>query len=82
MASSINWLICGLTAAGSIIFATPSTLPFTGMAPPTRFVHLATLVESYTIFGYASVIMEIMDRANSLFTKIWLGISPVIMACP
>ena len=31
---------------------------------------------------YHEVIKEIMDMANSLFTKIWLGMRPVIMACP
>ena len=52
------------------------------MAAPTWLVQLEILVLSYTTFGYAVVISEIMLMAKHLFTKIWFGISPVTRLCP
>jgi len=48
---SMNWEICGEMVAGSMIFATFSTLPFTPIAAPTRLFHLGTFVLSYMILG-------------------------------
>ena len=83
MVSSINWAIWGDIDAGSMdliaLFISPPAMP---MAPPTLLSSFLILVLSKMYLGKAVRIRETWVRAKTLFTKIWLGIRPVIMAWP